>query len=388
MSDVNDRKNTPRPYVTVAFVSLFIQNFLVFAGFSVFNVIPDHLASVGASKTYIGFYMNLNALALVLLVIPLSRFSDRLGRKRLMIAGYATSLAFAALSFFFADDLVALALLRALGTLLFCAVFTIQTTEAFSLIPRERRISGMAIYGTSGLVANPVASFIAERTLDGLGARWLFAVVFAFHALAMILALAYRFHEPGEDAERGSFLALVGRAELAPLFALTFVLGGAFAVFSTFLANLTRERLGAVNVSLFFASFSVVAVFIRLFLGPTIESRKAGNLAAVCYASIAASFFMAFGLRSVGALVPIGILYGIGHSVLFPLLSTLFVNSGKDGERLVLNNLYAATNTLGNIVIAVALGAVADAFGVPSVFLCLAVLCAAMVPFAYFRLVR
>jgi predicted MFS family arabinose efflux permease len=388
MSDTNEFENTTRHYVTKGFVSLFVQNFLVFAGISVFNVIPDHLASLGASKTYIGFYMNLTALALVLLVIPLSRFSDRLGRKRLMIAGYATALASAGLSFFFAGDLVALALLRVPGTLLFCVVFTIQTTEAFRLIPRERRISGMAIYGTSGLVANPVASFIAERTLDGPGARWLFAVVFGFHALAMILALAYRFHEPGEDAERGPFLALLGRAELAPLFALTFMLGGAFSVFSTFLANLTRERLGEVTVSLFFASFSVVAVFIRLFLGPFIERRKAGNLTAVCYTSIAASFFMAFGLRSAGALVPIGILYGIGHSVLFPLLSTLFVNSGKDGEQLVLNNLYAATNTLGNIVIAVAFGAVADAFGVPSVFLCLTVLCAAMVPFAYFRLAR
>ena len=370
-------------YLTKVFVSLFIQNFFLFCSFNIFNVIPDHLASLGATKTYIGLFMNINSLALVLLVVPLSRWSDRIGRKRLMLAGYALALLSAALSFFFSDNLTVLALLRVPGTGLFCVVFTIQLTEAFGLIPRERRMSGMAVFGVSGLLSNPFASFIGERLLEGPGPRWLFAAVFALTLAALLPALAYRFHEPGEKAERSPFLALLRRKELAPLFALAFMLGGAFAIFSTFLANLTRERLDTVSISLFFAAFSSVAIIIRLFLGAWVERVPPRILSAACFALISAALLMTCGLTDAALLLPIGIVYGIGHSVLYPLLSTVFVNSGTDDERLGLNNLFSATNTLGNILSAVAMGAVADLFGLTAIFFVMAALAAAMVPLAY-----
>ncbi len=374
------------PYVTAAFVSLFIQNFLAFSGFNAYSVVPDYLAGLGASKTYIGLFVNLPALALVVLVVPLSRYADAIGRKRLILAGYAAVLATSAASFFFAPDLVALLLLRAFGTLFFCAVFTIQTTEAFGLIPRARRVSGMAIYGISGLLSNPVAAFLSERLLAGPGGRWIFLAAFGFHAAGVALALAYRFHEPGKAAESVRMLGLMGRRSLAPLFVLTFLLGGAWAVLSTFLANLSRERLGEVNISLCFVSFSAVAVLIRATLGSAMERRSARSLVAGSYALIAAAFLLSFGLRSSALLVPIGVLYGTGHSVLFPLLSTLFVNAGHDGERLSLNNLFSAANTLGGIVTAVVMGAAADLFGIGAIFLAMVFLCAAMIPVGWFGL--
>ncbi len=374
------------PYVTGAFVSLFIQNFLAFSGFNAYNVIPDYLAGLGASKAYIGLFVNLPALALVVLVVPLSRYADAVGRKKLVLAAYASVLAASAASFAFAPDFVALLLLRALGTLMFCIVFTIQTTEAFGLIPRERRVSGMAIYGISGLLSNPVSAFVAERLAAGPGGRWIFLAAFGFHAAGLVLALAYRFHEPGTAADPVKMLGLLGRKNLAPLFVLTFLLGGAWAVFSTFLANLTRERLGEVNVSLCFVAFSAVAVVIRVVFGSAMERRSARALVSLSYALLAAAFLLSFGLRSSAFLVPIGVLYGTGHSVLFPLLSTLFVNAGHDGERLALNNLFSAANTLGSIVTAVALGAAADLFGVGAIFLAMVILCAAMVPVGWFGL--
>ena len=383
---IDAKPRAAEPYLTAAFVSLFVQNLLAFSGFNAYNVIPDYLASMGASKTYIGLFVNLPALALVALVVPLSRYADAIGRKRLVMAGYAMVLATSAASFAFADDFVALLLLRALGTLFFCVVFTIQTTEAFGLIPRARRVSGMAIYGISGLLSNPLAAFLSERLSAGPGGRWIFLAAFGFHAAGLILALGYRFHEPGKSAAPIRMLGLLRRKSLSPLFALTFMLGGAWAVLSTFLANLSRERLGEVNVSLCFVSFSAVAVLIRATLGPAIERRSARLLIALCYALVAASFLMAFGLNSAVILVPIGLLYGAGHSVLFPLLATLFVNAGNDAERLSLNNLFSATNTLGSIVTAVVMGAAADMFGVGAIFLAMTFLCAAMVPIGWFGL--
>lgn len=374
---------------TKQFTSLFFQNFCILASINVLNVLPDHLAAVGASKTYIGLYMNVNSLILVVLAVSLSDHADRFGRKRLILLGYALGLVASALSFVFSDNLAVLALLRVLGSLLFSVAFTIQNAEIFGRLPRERRYSGMALYGVSGLLANPLGSFIGERLAVTVGARWSFAAAFAFILCGLVPALAHRFHEGvGEEREKASFFKLMQRRELYPLSALTFLLGGAYAVFATFLVNLTRERLDLPTISGFFVSFSTVAVFIRLFLSQRVERMPARALAAGGFLLETVAFVMTFFLKDARMLIPIGVLFGIGHSVMYPLLATLYVNSGTETDRLGLNNLYSATNMLGGIFTALVMGAIADAANLPTVFILMAVFCASVLPVAVVGLRR
>jgi len=365
-----------KTYLSRAFISLFAQNFLVFAIFNLLSVFPDHLAGLGASKTYIGLFINLNSLALVLLVIPLSRHTDRIGRKRLLIAGYLGTLVFAAGSFVFADSPAWLLLFRIPGVLLFCAVFTVQGAEAFNLFPRERRLSGVAVYGVSGLVANPVGVLIGEAILRTAHPRWIFAVIFGFTLLGLVLARRYPFREGEADSPRLSVVALARRPPLRPLMILAFTLGGAFSVFSSFLANLTRERFGMVTISPFYIAFSVIAVLVRVFLGSQVERIPPRKLMPLGFALIALAYLQTYFLRNPLLLALVGAVYGLGHAVLFPLLSTLFINSGPDRERLGLNNLFAATNTLGSILSALIMGAVADLLGLDVVFPLMALLAA------------
>ncbi len=350
------------------------------------NVLPDHLAGLGASKTWVGLFMNVNSLALVLLVVPLSRYADRMGRKRLMMWAYASALFAAALSFAFADSLAALMVLRILGVGLYCVVYTLQASEAFGLFPREYRVSGVAVFGISGIVSNPVGAFIGERLLEGPGARWLFVAIFGLTAIALLFALPFRFTAAPEGERKAPLFELMRRKELVPLFALAFMLGGVFAVFSSFLANMTRERLGTVNISIFFLAFSFVAVFMRIFLGSWLERLQPRYLASACFALLAVALILTFRLRYAAMLIPIGLVFGTGRAVLYPLLSTLFVNTGSDADRLGLNNLYSTANTLGSIISAVAMGVVADLFGLPVVFLVMAVLTAVMLPVGYIGL--
>ena len=135
------------------------------------RVLPDHLAEVGASKTYIGLYMNITSLMMVVLAIPLSLHADRFGRKRLFMWAYATAMVSYAGSFLLPANLPALAALRVAGSLLICLAFTVQTSEVFGLLPRDRRFSGMAFYGISGLAANPIGTFAGEIINGALGAR-------------------------------------------------------------------------------------------------------------------------------------------------------------------------------------------------------------------------
>jgi hypothetical protein len=262
-------------------------------------------------------------------------------------------------------------------------VFTIQGTEAFGLFTRERRMSGMAVFGISGMSANPVGTFIGERLIEGPGVEWLFVAVFLFSAAGMTIAAIYPYHEPGDGARPTAIMKLAKGPELAPLFALSFMLGGSFSVFTTFLANMTRLRLGTVTVSLFFLCFSTVAILIRIFLTSLVEGSSPRRITSLCFSLISVAFLLTFGLRDTYMLAPMGLLYGMGQALLFPLVSTLFVNSGRDEDRLGLNNLFSGVNTLGGIVSAVSMGIVADLAGLPIVFLVMAFLTALMVPLGF-----
>jgi predicted MFS family arabinose efflux permease len=364
------------------FASLFLQSFLAFCGLNVLSVVPDHLVAIGASKTYVGIYMNVGSLALVLLVLPMSSFTDRIGRKRLLLATYALAIAGNLLSFALADDLAALMALRVTNALIFCTTFTIHPAEAFGMVPRDRRLTGMAIFGISGLLSSSMATWVGERVLMGLGAPWLFIASALFLLPGMALAAGFKFHKPASLAGRAGFLSLAGRKELRGLLIMAFMIGSAFTVFSSFLANLSRERLGLVHISVFWTAFAAIAFVVRLLFVRHLERLPGNAVAAGCFALVVLSLVLGWQLGSVWQLVPAGLLYGLGSGILFPLVSTAFVNTGDDDDRLGLNNLFSSVNTLGNVIMAVVLGAAADWLGVPAAFLIMGILLALTIPVA------
>jgi MFS family permease len=324
-------------------------------------------------------YMNLNSLVLVVLAVPLSDHADLFGRRRLILWGYAGGLASAGLSFLFPANLAVLVLLRGLGSLLFTVSFTIQNAEVFGRLPRERRYTEWRCTAFQGCWRIPSARSSASGS-PRRGSPVAVRRLVRLHRRRLAAAATHRFHESaGDEAERTSFAALLRRKELYPLSVLAFLLGGAYAVFPTFLVNLTRLRLGVPTITGFLR-----ILLRRGDLHPTLPRLPPGGhdspaLIVGGFLLETAAFVLAFFLSTPHA-HPIGFIYGIGHSVMYPLLSTLYVNSGTDADRLGLNNLYSATNMLGNIATAIVMGGAADLTGLPTVFILMAVLCAAMVP--------
>lgn len=364
---------------SLAFWRLFLINFLFFCSLNVLNVIPDWLVNLGATKTYVGFFMNINSLALVLLVLPLSHFTDRIGRRAIIIGGFLTGIVSLVLMIPFAQNLAALAILRTLGSLAFCAGFTIHGVEGFELIPVDKRVAGMAIYGISGLLSNPVSTFTGELVLGSSQPTLIFGLAAAFLVASLLVSLGHRYHRSESGQRPTGLLTLARRKEVIPLVLLAIIMGGAFATYASFLANFSRLRLGTVSISLFFTAFSGIAIASRLFFSGFIDRLPPRILGSASYFSIALSFVLSTQLSASQPwlMIPMGLLYGLGHSLLFPLISTLMVNSGAASEKLGLNNLFASVNTMGNILVALVMGMVADIFSLDVVFPAMALVCAA-----------
>lgn len=353
---------------TRPFVVLFLQNFLFFCSLNILNILSGYLEQAGASKTYIGLFMNLNSLALVFFVLFLTHWTQKTGRKKVLMAGYLVSWLGYPLMFLFYDQLGWLLAFRLLGTLSFCASFTILAVEAFALIPKEKRMAGIAIFGIGGLLSNPVSAWAGENAARLWGPRWVFVAALGFALLAGILALFHKYQKDEAAENPVGLLKVVQRPELRALVLLTLVFGGAFAVFSTFLSNLTLARFGQAIITPYFTAFSMTAIAGRFVFSQHLDRVPRQVLVAGALALIALAFGQALLLQSPWMLLTMGMAYGLGHSLLFPVLSTLYVNSGPEGDRFILNNTFSAVNTLGNVLLATALGALGDWLGLTGIF--------------------
>lgn len=372
-----------RIYLSPAFVRLFVMNLAFFTGLNVLSVLPDHLAGLGASKTLIGLFMNLNSLAMVLLIIPFSRLADRIGRQRLTMAGFGLGALCHLAAFVFPQDLGLIFLARLGGSLAFICGFTVTFVEALELIPAANRAAGVAIFGISGLLSNPLGAMIGEAWLGAGQPGALFLMTSLLWVLVVVLAWWHRWHPGHGDKGPVSLPALARLPGVARLMVLSLWAGGAFAVCASFIANLSRERLGEVRISLFFGASALVGLAFRLFFARLLDRLDRRLLLTVCFGLFAVSYGLAMFLHDSWFLGLMGLVFGLATGMIYPLLTALFVAAGAEHQKLGLNSLATSTNTLGNLVFALLLGGVGDLGGTTVLFLAMAGLCAGIIPLVW-----
>lgn len=351
-------------------------------------MLPPYLTALGASKGYIGFFMNINALMLVLFVIFFNRIFSHFKKKQLLLTGFLLQLISTLFMFVFPQNLYVLLILQLTGSLSYAFGFTINSSIAFEIIPPQKRTGGIAIFGLSGVMASPAGSFLGEKVSSLLQPKYLFLL----SALFCISAIVCVFFIPGEksDEERRavSFWRIIVKRDLSLLFVYGLVLGGAWSVLATFIPDFTRVRLGIANLSSYFLANTIIAILSRTVFAKTIDNTPRKRLIAAAliliFLSMGITGFLAFHWQ----LYAIGILYGLGHSILYPVLNASFVDSGKGTDKFSLSNAFIATYTLGNVALSTLLGVQGDWLGrlfgenggLTSIFVSMGLLAALCVP--------
>ncbi len=352
---------------------LFAVNLLSFSSRSSLNLYPTHLAALGASQSYIGFFMNIPAIMLIVFVFVFTKMADRADKRQLLGIGFAIQIVGFILMAFFHESLLLLAFLQLVASAAYAIGFTTLPNLVFEILPRGRRAGGIALFGISGVISNPVGALIGEQVLQRLGVEYLpyVGALFSLAALTLVPRVPFKKNEHHVVVHfrpllrRRSVLVLVGPAVL---------LGGAWSILATFIPNYSNIRLGAPNLSLYFSTHAVVAIALRIFFSRQFDGASKRHLLAFSYISISFAMLNMVLLKFSWQLAFSGLLYGSGHSILYPVLSMLFVNSGSDRENYTLNNLFTAFYTCGSVALPVLLGFLGDSLGSASVFVVMSVL--------------
>lgn len=350
------------------FLLLFVENFLFWVGYNSTSLLPAYLTSLGAGQTFVGFYNILGILLTVVIVVFFGKPLVRLPRVLALRWGFGLMVAASLLSWVFASSLGLLVLFRLVAAVSQVFVSTLMLSVLLDLTPPDGRAGGIAVYSVAGMITNPISALAGEAVFRWAGGPGLFLLAGGLGLLA--LGWSFLIREPQRPLpteEPLSFRKVVARPELRTLLVLSFLFGIFYSALVTFLPDHTRRTLGEANLSAFLIPFSAVSIAIRLVFGKRLDEHPPRRFLWFSFTAVGLAQLFLLLPASWAWIALAGLLYGVGHSVLYPLLNALVVEMGGEDQKAVYSNVFLVANLLGAVLMTPVLGVVGDLAGFSAV---------------------
>jgi MFS family permease len=372
-----DADATP-PLFTRAFVLAALANAMVSLAGSLFVHFPGFLQQLGAGEAQIGRIMAAQALGAILTWPLIGRAMDARGRRAVILAGVALFAGVVGLYLSIhtlGPGVYAVRLLDGIAAMMW---YTALFTYAADLVPAQRRIEGLALFGVSGLIPVGLGAQIGDVILAYATYRELFLTALGSAVLGLIVCLPLREVRPAHSGQRvppRSIVATAVQRNLLPVWlaALSFFIA-VLALF-TFMKTFVTAT-GAGSVGSFFSGYAAMAVALRIFLGWLPDRLGARRMLGVAMSCYAVGFVALSTAHAPGHVLAAGLLCGAGHGYAFPVLFSLVVARARPQERGVAAAFFTALDWVGLLLAGPVVGCVIERTGYGMAFMGLAVLLA------------
>ncbi|MDP2647423.1 MAG: MFS transporter [Desulfobacterales bacterium] len=243
--------------ITRNIIVVFLLSFLANLGYGV--MIPSlalYASSLGASRSFIGIIVSTFAAAQLVTQIPVGRLADRVGRKYLIVAGFA-GVAIASALYNFAGHFSQFLVLQGLAGLSMGFVWPPLMALLTDEVAPSERGKLMGIYNTIFFIGIGTGPMFGGMIATAYGYRPVFNVWAALELIAALIAWAAlkdRVRQPVARTAGSVRVRNRGVSLLKPGFWLTFVAGCAIRTRGGFCTSFNNSLLPLYAVMLFDAS--------------------------------------------------------------------------------------------------------------------------------------
>ena len=360
---------------TPAFWAMALANLCHTASFSAFFLLPLYILEHGGNQGDIGVVMGIFALASAISRPWVAEMIDRIGRKRSYTLGSILMVVSPFLYLGIHDPLgsgyLPFLLLRALHGVGLAICFTSVFTFMADILPRDRLNEGIGMFGISGLIGIAIGPVFAEIMLEPFGFSGLFIVAGILSGISLIIHQPLKESAPTgeEESDPTTFFGLFRREKFIVVGLISLLFGVGLAGSGNFVAPLAEERnLG--YISFYFFCYSGGAITIR-FINGWISGKFGENRILPCSIVLyMAGLFLLPLAYNQAVLCVAGVLSGIGHGLLFPLLNTMAVRDERASIRGKATGIFTGGIDSGIFAGSLILGYIGDWFGLNVLFLC------------------
>jgi MFS family permease len=338
---------------------LFFINFLMMMVNNLQGIMPSHLRALGSSDTLIALYSNLPNILLIVFVLITTGISVRRYRLFLVRSGFIVAAIAALGSWYFANNLLLLIVLRVFFALAFALEFSLLFGLMYDQVGEKQRRSGASIFGISGLLTASPGNWISEAFFKSSSVSALLLLITLPALLGLILSFFLQDKVADETEPQGANTLRIPFPQLFPLILLSLAFGGAFGGFYTYLSRVTETIFGLPEIASFWTAFTITSIILRLVLNPVIDKTPRRLLLLLSFGCSLLAYTLYPGLSALWQVIVLGALYGITHSLLFPTLSASFVDLAPEQKNQA-NNLFLGLFTGGQILFSFIMGMISD----------------------------
>ncbi len=338
-----------------------IANFVFFLNFASFFLLPLYLKTLGVTERTIGYIMGTGGFAGLCVLPFLGALLDRVSRRGFVTSG-ALAMALASFAYLLLPgDGGLIYVLRVIQGVSFTCAFVTASTLAVELAPASRRGEALGIFGISTLTTHAIAPALGEV----VARRWGFPVLFAVAGTLGLVAcgLTLRIRVPRVAHGAASATRTLPRSATLWLGAATMIACGVgFGAVLTFVPTFVHA-IGLERVAPFFVSYTVAAVGVRIVLGG-VSDRVGRHRVLLPSIALLACAVLALGwVRSMPALVTVGLLFGAGQGMVYPTANALMVDLSNPGNLGRVQTLFSGSFSVGVAVSAFLFGGMIERFG-------------------------
>lgn len=321
--------------------------------------------ALDANKNQVGYIIGVYALA-ALIIRPLSGFAlDAYGRRSV----YLWALTIFTLlmgAYHFAGNFYVLLLIRMLHGFTWGTITTGGSTIAADLIPEHRRAEGIGYFGMAMAFSIAFAPYLGDVIMGQDNFGGLFSVAAIVSVAALLLALAVKMPNI-KTGETKLSLSKMFEKRVNRLALVMFMGAFPYAAIISFI-SIYSDEIGIQQGGLFFIFMAIGVILARVFVGKVMDQKGPNGLVLFGLMVTVAGLFLMSYVETFWPLMISGVLVGIGNGIIMPTVQTMAMNMVPVERRGAANATFFSAVDLGIGAGSIALGYVAEYFGIAVMF--------------------
>lgn len=329
------------------FLVLAGSNFFLFLVVSAWSFLSLFVSELGADTGDVGVFMafaGITSLGSIPFIAPLI---DRYGRRKFIVLGIfvvgISNLGFIPFNNY-SEWMLGIRLLQGLA---FAGCFNACSTALVDLLPFQKRVQGIGLYGISGSLAVAVGPYLGETVLIHWGFNSYFVLLAFFGLVGAGLSGTFReervaCHLTGPSVR---FFPTVFQGKHVAMMLLVAVFGSGFAAMNTFFP-LFAKNLG-IRAGIFFTSYGVTLILVRLILGSVVDRINRDRLILCCLLGFGCLLIATSQIQSILQTGFLGILFGVTQGLSYPAMMARMVDRSNDSNRAIVVSLFTGSFGVG-----------------------------------------